>query len=127
MNLLEWAKIPRGGAAFTLLSTTSKAFRLATFEESNAGWEHFFMDAPINPVGEPKYSQTDGDYLEFNCGSETFLIRQTRGVGDSIRIGVLEMRSPDSKRWFEIIDRHHIHSVAQQIYTDLLDWQELTK
>lgn len=124
MNLREWAKIPHVGV---FAGDPPKVFRLATFEESNAGWERFFIDAPIDPPGEPKFSEIDGDYLEFACGEEKFLVRQTRAVGTSIRIGVLEMRSPFSTHWFEIIDRHHITSVLELIRVDLLGWLDAIK
>ena len=128
MNLREWAAVPRGGLyALENNSNTPRVFRLATFEESNAGWERFFIDAPIDPPGIPKFSEADGDYLEFTCGTDKYWIRQTRAVGTSIRIGVLEMRSPYSKHWFEIIDRHHITSVLELIRVDLLGWLDAIK
>jgi hypothetical protein len=122
MNLREWAAVPRGGVYALENNIAPRVFRLATFEESNAGWERFFIDAPIDPPGEPKYSEKDGYYLEFTCGTDKYWVRQTRAVAASIRIGVLEMRSPYSAHWFEIIDRHHILSVLELIRVDLLGW-----
>jgi hypothetical protein len=127
MNLKEWAALPRDGIEPITETLPKKSFRLATFEESNAGWERFFVDAEITPPGTPVYLEADGYCLEFTCGAEKFLIRQTRGVGTSIRIGVLEMRSEYSKQWFEIIDRHHIHTVFELIRVDLLGWLDAIK
>lgn len=88
--------------------------RLATFEESEAGFKEVFGETQFEPKAHLIHDEKHGWYLAFTDDSHgNLFVRQSRAINEQIAIGLLEVKHPRGETWEHFNSAHELAGLLE--------------